>query len=133
MIAAAAPRLAADIVDLPGDDAARALRAHGKVHSRAPAIVHSTRAQGLAVHPTAERHFAIGRAHMFSGDADAAAEAFAEGLALSPADGVAWAEYARAVLAAYGRVPRALDALSMSSRRAPFDPLAVRLRQVTAP
>lgn len=133
MIAAAAPRLAADLVDLPGDDAARALRAHGTVHSRAPALVLSTRAESLSMHSTAQRHFSIGRAHLFAGDADAAAEAFADGLALSPADGVAWAEYARAVLAAYGRVPRALDALSMSSRRAPFDPLAVRLRQAKTP
>jgi hypothetical protein len=135
MVAAAAPRLAADLVDLPGDAAARALAAHGTVHSGAPAIVLATRAQSLAIHPTAERRFAVGRAHLFgrASGAEAAAAAFADGLALAPADGVAWAEYARAVLASYGRVPRALDALSMSARRAPFDPLAVRLRKSAAP
>ncbi len=130
LLAGAAPRLAADLVDLPGDEAARALQARGTVHSEAAALVLHTRMSSAEIHPAPDRDLAIGRALFARGRdaAPAAAAAFVRGLERAPADGRAWAEYAEALVAAFGRSGDAADALDMSWRRAPHDPAARRIR-----
>ncbi|MEX2454287.1 MAG: tetratricopeptide repeat protein [Rhodospirillaceae bacterium] len=136
MVGAGGLRLAADLLDIPGDGAARALRANGPFLSDAPGLVLATRTGSLRIHPSAERQFAVGRARMAAKVASefargGAAGAFAEGLRLAPARGTAWAEYARALRSA-GRDGDALAAYEMSVRRAPHDPVARRLRSSPA-
>lgn len=129
LVGAGGVRLAADLTDLPADDAARALQAQGDYAAAAPGLVLATRRASLRLHPTPERHFAIGRALMASADPKAgeAAAAFAAGLALAPGRGTVWAEYGRALMA-NGETERGLAAYEMSKRRAPDDPLARRIR-----
>tara|TARA_R110002126_G_scaffold75997_11_gene189632 strand:- start:1588 stop:2025 length:438 start_codon:yes stop_codon:yes gene_type:complete len=121
-------RLPAALLDLPGNVAAEALQAGKSLSPGAVLNVRNTRSRSVRRHATAERWFAVGRAAFEAGDAEKSHAAYAYGLALAPANGVAWAAYARS-LAAAGKPGRAGDARTYSVGRAPHDPRAVRLRR----
>lgn len=129
LIGAGGFRFSADLLDLPGNAAARALAAHGNYLTDAPALVLRSRSGSLRVHDTAARRADVGRALMAGHDPrpEAAVEAFAEALRKAPGSGQVWAEYAGALLAA-GRASEAAAALELSTRLSLHDPVARRVR-----
>lgn len=128
MLIFGAIRLPADFLDLPGNEAADTLRSGRFLPPAAVTRVLETRTASVRRHPTAERWFAVGHAQLASGNAEESHLAFAQGLLLAPARGVAWAAYAKALKEA-GETDRAAEARSHSVERAPHDPRAVRLRR----
>lgn len=121
-------RLPADFLDLPGNEAADRLRSGRFLPPVAVARVLETRTASVRRHPTAERWFTVGHTQLASGNPEQSHLAFAQGLLLAPARGVAWAAYAKALREA-GETDRAAEARSHSVERAPHDPRAVRLRR----
>ena len=127
LLATGGVRLPADIMDLPGNLIAKQLTAGKPVAAHGISRVLETRTASLQSSATAERWFDAGYAHLMAGNPARSADAFANGLRLAPARGIAWAAYANALEAA-GDATRAERARRHSVERAPHDPRAVRLR-----
>lgn len=121
-------RLPADLIDLPGTLIANKLKSGIPVPPDGVARVLATRAKSLKSHSTADRWFAVGHAQLMAGEPAKSVDAFANGLRLAPARGIAWAAYANAIEATGDNV-RAAAARQHSVARAPHDPRAVRLRR----
>ena len=128
LIASGAVRLPAELDDLPGNVAAEALWGGRLVPPNDIARIVDTRTRSVKRHPTAERWFTVGHAKLVSGNPQEAHIAYAQGLLLAPARGVAWAAYAQALKAA-GNATDAAKARAHSIHLAPHDPRAVRLRR----
>ena len=118
----------AALIDLPANDAAKALRDGEFVNRGGARLVLQTRMTSVQQVETPERWNAIGRAQMVLGDPAKAAKAFERGLSLAPAKGMVWGEYANA-LAKLGRTSAAAAARKTSVQLAPHDPRAVRVRR----
>lgn len=127
LLAIGGARLPADIMDLPGNLVVNQLTVGRPIPVPWISRVLETRAASLESSPTADRWFAVGHAYLSAGNPGKSADAFANGLRLAPARGIAWAAYANALTAA-GETARAADARRYSVERAPHDPRAVRLR-----
>lgn len=128
LLAISGVRLPADLLALPGDPIAQRLQDGRAVPPSGLARVLRTHTQSLRSHATADRWFAVGRAHLMAGDPAKSADAFAQGLRHAPARGISWAAYANALEAA-GDTAGAAAARRHSVQRAPHDPRAVRLRR----
>ena len=128
LMAIGGARLPADVADMPGSLIAKKLTPGEPVSPGWLSRVLKSRNESLRLYPTADRWFTAGRAYMLTGDAKKSAEAFANGLRLAPARGIAWAAYAKALEAA-GDIPAAAAARRYSMERAPHDPRAVGLRR----
>ncbi|MFT5486913.1 MAG: hypothetical protein ACI9JL_001016 [Paracoccaceae bacterium] len=121
-------RLPADLIDLPGALIAKKLIAGTPVPPHGISRVLKTREESLKSHATADRWITVGHAQLMAGNPVGSADAFANGLRLAPARGIAWAAYANA-LEATGDKDGAAAARRHSVARAPYDPRAVRLRR----
>lgn len=124
LAALAAPRLAAAVVDLPARPVIAALRAGVPLDTAETALAAESRAAALALvdDGPARAELALLAARL----GDDTREALRRALALSPAQGYAWARLARA--AALSGAPRAAAALALAIRTAPHDPRLRPLR-----
>lgn len=129
LVVIGALKLPAEIIDLPANGAAAALAEGTYVNEEGARLVLETRSDSLKSDPNARRWFALARAHMTAGDAPASVRAYEQGLQFAPANGVVWAEYARA-LRKSGQTAKAEKARDISIERAPHDPRARKFRRL---
>lgn len=128
LIVIGAARLPADLIALPANPVAQNLVAGKPVPPLGLTRLLGSYPDSLQSHSVADRWFAVGHAHLMAGDPAGSVEAFANGLRLAPARGIAWAAYANALEVA-GETSASDAARRHSVRRAPYDPRAVRLRR----